>query len=240
MGPVRHTHRGEGPAAGGGFSPYGRSGWVVQRSGRWWNAGPRRAGPRVPGAAGLMGAVGVVLTVAAVLSGCGGPRSASGRASSSGGRSIPTAVAAARDAAVVQAWTAAVQTVYRYDREPWPAIRRSLIAGTPPLQLFPDLGRYFTGAALSAAEQSVVGIKLQELTGAKVDRIGSPTVVSMHGSTATVAGCIYDSGSLTGNGKPGPESLDGGAGYGRGTWVLQRIGSDWRISLGQAKSVASC
>lgn len=187
-----------------------------------------------------MGAVGVVLMVAAVVSGCGGSKSASDRPSSSGGRSSSTAVATASDAAVVQAWTAAVQTVYRYDREPWPAIRRSLIAGTPPLQLFPDLGRYFTGAALSAAEQSVVGIKLQELTGAKVDRIGSPTVVSMHGNTATVSGCIYDSGTFTGDGKPGPESLDGGAGYGKGTWVLQKIGSEWKVARGQAKGVVSC
>ncbi|MDA8280379.1 MAG: hypothetical protein M0Z63_08185 [Actinomycetota bacterium] len=187
-----------------------------------------------------MGAVGVVLMVAAVVSGCGGSKSASDRPSSSGGRSSPTAVATASDAAVVQAWTAAEQTVYRYDREPWPAIRRSLIAGTPPLQLFPDLGRYFTGAALSGVVQSVVGIKLQELTGAKVDRLGSPTVVSMHGNTATVASCGYDSGTTTATGKPGPATLDGGAGYGKGQWTLRRLGAQWKIASFSTTSVSSC
>ena len=143
-------------------------------------------------------------------------------------------------AAVIQAWRAAEQTVYRYDREPWPKIRAKLIAGTPPLQLFPDLARYFTGPALSAVVQSVVGIKMDELTGAKVDRLGDPTVTSLHRTSATVSSCGYDSGTTTADGQPGPATLDGGAGYGQGTWSMSLTENNWKIALGEAKSVRKC
>lgn len=143
-------------------------------------------------------------------------------------------------AAVIQAWRAAEQTVYRYDREPWPKIRAKLIAGTPPLQLFPDLARYFTGPALSAVVQSVVGIKMDELTGAKVDRLGDPTVTSLHRTSATVSSCIFDSGTTTASGTPGPTTLDGGSGYGQGHWLMAQVNNEWRIQAGQANQVASC
>lgn len=143
-------------------------------------------------------------------------------------------------AAVIQAWRAAEQTVYRYDREPWPKIRAKLIAGTPPLQLFPDLARYFTGPALSAVVQSVVGIKMDELTGAKVDRLGDPTVTSLHHARAIVSGCVYDSGTTTADGQPGPATLDGGAGYGEGTWAMSLTAGNWKIASGEAKSVDKC
>ena len=241
MGPVRHTRRGEVRVVGSGDGgPDGPSGGTAQRTDRRPSAAACGSGLRASGKAGLKAAAGVVLAVAAVVSACGGPRRTLGAAPVSGGRSSPAAVAGTSDAAVVQAWITAVQTVYRYDREPWPAIRRSLIAGTPPLQLFPDLGRYFTGAALSGVVQSVVGIKLQELNGAKIDRLGSPTVVSMRGSTATVADCGYDSGTTTATGKPGPATLDGGAGYGKGKWTLRRLGAQWKIASGQITVVSSC
>lgn len=189
----------------------------------------------------------LVTLVALTLGACSSGRApgsktarAEHRSSSVQGTSHLSAKEADTPAAVIQAWRAAEQTVYRYDREPWRKIRAELIADTPPLAVFPDLGRYFTGPALSAVVQSVVGIKMDELTGAKVDRLGDPVVTALHGRTATVSSCGYDSGTTTADGQPGPATLDGGAGYGQGTWTMSLTEHTWKIVSGEAVSVRKC
>jgi hypothetical protein len=147
---------------------------------------------------------------------------------------------AAEKRQILQAWRTAEQTVYRYDREAWPAIRQRLVAGTPIAEVFPDLPRYFTGPALVAVETSVADIKLDRLNGAKVDRLGNPMVVSLHGSTAVVESCGYDSGTTTSTGQPGPAVLDGGAGYGRGKWLLDRTEGGWKIAGFSTQEVSTC
>jgi hypothetical protein len=147
---------------------------------------------------------------------------------------------AAEKRQILQAWRTAEQTVYRYDREPWPTIRQRLVAGTPIAEVFPALPRYFTGPALAAVETSVADIKLDRLNGAKVDRLGTPTVVSLHGSTAVVESCGYDSGTTTSTGQPGPAVLDGGAGYGRGKWLMDRTRGAWKIAGGTSRAVSKC
>lgn len=186
----------------------------------------------------LLVAVGT-LTLGACSSGPA-PGSKTARAERRSGSAHLSATEADTPAAVIQAWRAAEQTVYRYDREPWPKIRAKLIAGTPPLAVFPDLGRYFTGPALSAVVQSVVGIKMDELTGAKVDRLGDPVVTALHRTTATVSSCVFDSGTTTRTGEPGPATLDGGSGYGRGNWLMVEVRDQWKIDAGQASQVLSC
>ncbi|MCK4176017.1 hypothetical protein [Aciditerrimonas ferrireducens] len=147
---------------------------------------------------------------------------------------------AAEKRQILQAWRTAEQTVYRYDREPWPTIRQRLVAGTPIAEVFPALPRYFTGPVLDTVETAVAEIKLDRLNGAKIDRLGHPTVVSLDGNSAVVESCIYDSGTTTSNGSPGPSALDGGAGYGIGKWTLRRIDNSWKIYSGITKKVSRC
>jgi hypothetical protein len=209
---------------------------------RWWRepscpaaarTGPadrvrRRRGRAVHGGAARSLPVGALLIAGALLAGaCGG----------GGGAGAWRRTATAQ---VLAAWTAGEQTVYRYDREPWPAIRQRLLAGTPIEEVFPALPRYFTNPVLEEVETSVADIKLDRLNGAKVDRLGHPRVVLLKKSIAVVESCGYDSGTTTSTGQPGPAALDGGPGYGLGKWVMVKTSSGWKIKAGEARPVNKC
>lgn len=194
-------------------------------------------------------AVGCVLGVAAMgLAGCG-----SGSASpTSTVRPSPTtsparptttttsAPATGDQAAVIDAWQSAQQTLYGYLQAPWQQDRANLVAGQTAATLWPNLANYFVGPALKSEQTFLVGVKMGQLNGPTSFDLGTPKVVALTPTTATVAGCIFDTGTTTATGKPGPPTLDGGAGGGQGSWMLQLIGGSWKVASFKTSSVAKC
>jgi hypothetical protein len=146
----------------------------------------------------------------------------------------------ATQTAVLDAWESAQQTLYGYLQGPWEQDRADLVAGETSTDLWPKLADYFTGTALQSEDEFLVGVKQGQLNGPTTYNLGHPVVSSLTGTAAVVTGCIYDSGTTTSAGKPGPATLDGGAGGGSGTWDLELADGSWKITAFKTTSVSKC
>jgi hypothetical protein len=193
----------------------------------------------------------VVVGVAAMgLAGCGsGSSSPTPTSHSSTTTSMPgvatttTAITSgtATGIAVVNAWESAQQTLYAYLQAPWQQDRANLVAGETASTLWPNLANYFANPALHSEQTFLVGVKMGQLNGPSSFNLGSPKVSALTTTTATVTGCIYDSGTTTAAGKPGPANLDGGgAGGYDGTWNLDLVSGSWKIASFKTSSVPKC
>ena len=127
--------------------------------------------------------------------------------------------AIASQTAVLNAWESAQQTLYGYLQAPWQQDRANLVAGQTAATLWPNLANYFVDPALKSEQTFLVGVKMGQLNGPTSFNLGTPKVSTLTPTTATVTGCIYDSGTTTATGKPGPASRWTAelAGY-SGTW----------------------
>ena len=144
-------------------------------------------------------------------------------------------------AAVLSAWQSAQQTLYGYLQAPWQQDRANLVAGQTAATLWPNLASYFVDPALKSEQTFLVGVKMGQLNGPTSFDLGTPKVVALTPTTATVAGCIYDSGTTTASGQPGPSNLDGGgAGGYKGTWNLVLVSGSWKIASFKTSSVSKC
>ncbi len=145
--------------------------------------------------------------------------------------------------AVLNAWESAEQTLYSYLQGTWQQDRADLVAGETSADLWPKLADYFTSPVLQSENTFLVGVKMGQLNGPTSYDLGHPVVSSLAATTATVTGCIYDTGTTTASGQPGPLSLDGfdaAEPYARGTWELQLTGGSWKVSNIQTTSVLKC
>ena len=79
-----------------------------------------------------------------------------------------------------------------------------------------------------------------QLNGPTTYNLGHPTVSAVTPTSATVTACIYDTGTTTASGQPGPPTLGGGAGYASGTWQLQLIDGSWKVTNFHTMTVAKC
>lgn len=143
-------------------------------------------------------------------------------------------------AAVLNAWQSAQQTLYGYLQAPWQQDRANLVAGQTAATLWPNLANYFIDPALKSEQTFLVGVKMGQLNGPTSFNLGTPKVTALTPSTATVTGCIYDTGTTTAAGKSGPTSLGGGAGSYSGTWTLRLIGGSWKTTSYRTSSVPKC
>jgi hypothetical protein len=119
--------------------------------------------------------------------------------------------------AVLSSWESAQQTLYGYLQAPWQQDRANLVAGESAATLWPNLASYFLDPALASEQTFLVGVKMGQLNGPTSFDLGTPKVSALTPTTATVVGCIYDTGTTTAAGGPGPATLDGGAGSGQGS-----------------------
>lgn len=194
--------------------------------------------------------LGCLAGVAAIgLAGCGsGSSSPSPTTHPSTTTSLPdttTSTAAATSGtgtgtAVLNAWESAQQTLYGYLQAPWQQDRANLVAGQTAATLWPNLANYFVDPALKSEQTFLVGVKMGQLNGPTSFDLGTPKVSALAGSMATVTGCVYDSGTTTSTGKPGPTSLGGGAGSYSGTWTVQLTGGSWKIASYRTATVSKC
>jgi hypothetical protein len=193
----------------------------------------------------------VVVGVAAIgLAGCGsGSSSPTATTHPSTTTSMPgvattttaTTSGTGTGTAVVNAWESAQQTLYAYLQAPWQQDRADLVAGETAATLWPNLANYFANPALHSEQTFLVGVKMGQLNGPSSFNLGSPKVSALMATTATVTGCIYDSGTTTAAGKPGPANLDGGgAGGYDGTWNLDLVSGSWKIASFKTSSVPKC
>lgn len=149
--------------------------------------------------------------------------------------------ASATQTAVLNAWESAEQTLYNYLRGSWQQDRADLVGGETSADLWPKLADYFTNPALQSEDEFLVGVKMAELNGPTTYNLGHPMVTVTTPTSATVTGCIYDTGTTTVSGKPGPATLDGGgAGGYSGTWNLQLVNGSWKIASFKTSSVPKC
>jgi hypothetical protein len=143
--------------------------------------------------------------------------------------------------AVLSSWESAQQTLYSYLQAPWQQDRSNLVAGESAATLWPNLASYFAGPALTSEQTFLVGVKMGQLNGPTSFDLGTPKVSALTPTTATVVGCIYDTGTTTATGQPGPSSLDGGgAGGYQGTWNLVLASGSWNIASFKTSSVSKC
>lgn len=187
------------------------------------------------------------MAIAVVVSGCSsGPTthpstsSSVTRTTGSSATTTTSTLAGSTQTAVLNAWESAEQTLYGYLQGTWQQDRADLVAGETSADLWPKLADYFVDPALQSESTFLVGVKTGQLNGPTTYDLGHPTVSSLTAATATVTGCIYDSGTTTANGQPGPATLDGGAGGGQGTWDLQLVSGSWKISNFKTTSVPKC
>jgi hypothetical protein len=143
-------------------------------------------------------------------------------------------------AAVLNAWESAQQTLYSYMDQPWPQARDDLVAGETTADLWPELADYFNDPALQSEGVFLIGVKMGQLNGPSTYNLGHPVVTSVTATTATVTGCIYDTGTTTATGAPGPTTLDGGVGSSNGWWDLELLNGSWRITTFEETSVSRC
>jgi hypothetical protein len=146
----------------------------------------------------------------------------------------------ATQTAVLNAWESAQQTLYGYMDQPWPQARADLVAGETTADLWPELADYFSNPALQSEGVFLIGVKTSQLNGPATYNLGHPVVTSVTATTATVTGCIYDTGTTTASGAPGPATLDGGVGGGSGWWDLELVNGSWRITTFKETSVSQC
>jgi len=143
-------------------------------------------------------------------------------------------------AAVLSSWESAQQTLYGYLQAPWQQDRANLVAGESAATLWPNLANYFADPALKSEQTFLVGVKMGQLNGPTSFDLGTPRVSELTSTTATVTGCIYDTGTTTVTGQSGPTSLGGGAGSYSGTWNVQLIGGSWKIASYRTVTVSKC
>jgi hypothetical protein len=149
--------------------------------------------------------------------------------------------ASATQTAVLNAWESAEQTLYGYLQGPWQQDRSDLVGGETSADLWPKLAVYFANPALQSEDEFLVGVKMGQLNGPTTYNLGQPTVSAVSPTSATVKGCIYDTGTTTASGKPGPATLDGGgAGGYNGTWNLELLNGSWKIVSFKTSSVPKC
>jgi hypothetical protein len=141
---------------------------------------------------------------------------------------------------VLNAWESAEQTLYGYLQKPWQQDRADLVAGETSADLWPKLSDYFTNPALQSEDEFLIGVKMGQLNGPTTYNLGHPAVSSLSATTAVVTGCIYDTGTTTAAGQPGPATLDGEAGGGSGSWNLQLFDGSWKITTFKTTSVSQC
>lgn len=192
-------------------------------------------------------ALAVAVAAAGCSSGSSAPRthpnvpgSTSTTAAPTGTSTTTSAPLNAARTAVLDEWESAQQTLYGYLQGTWQQDRADLVAGETSTDLWPKLANYFTGTALQSEDEFLVGVKQGELNGPTTYNLGHPQVSSLTTSSAVVTGCIYDSGTTTAAGKPGPATLDGGAGGGSGTWDLELADGSWKITAFKTTSVSKC
>ena len=159
--------------------------------------------------------------------------------SSTANPKLPAGTASTQQA-VLNAWLAADQTLYAYMDEPPAPLRADLVAGQTTADLFPKLADYYVNPALQSEGIFLIKLKTQLLNGPTSYNLGNPTVTAQTATTATVAFCTSDSGTTTATGKPGPLTLDGGAGGARGTSNLELVAGSWKVASGQTTGVAKC
>lgn len=146
----------------------------------------------------------------------------------------------ATQAAVLNAWESAQQTLYGYMQQPWPQIRADLVAGETSADLWPELADYFSDPALQSEGVFLIGVKTSQLNGPAKYNLGHPVVAAVTATTATVTGCISDTGTTTASGAPGPPTLGGLVGGARGWWDLEVLDGSWRITTFETTSVPKC
>jgi len=151
-----------------------------------------------------------------------------------------TAGSGSDQAAVLNAWRSGEQTLYGYLQSPWQQDRANLVAGETAATLWPNLAAYFADPALKSEQTFLVGVKMAQLNGPTSFDLGTPKVSALTSTTATVTGCIYDTGTTTAAGTPGPTSLGGGAGSYSGDWTLRLTDGSWRIASYQTATVPKC
>ena len=144
--------------------------------------------------------------------------------------------------AVLSSWESAQQTLYGYLQAPWQQDRANLVAGESAATLWPNLANYFADPALKSEQTFLVGVKMGQLNGPTSFDLGTPKVSALTSTTATVTGCIYDTGTTTAAGQPGPSNLDGGgAGGYQGTWNLVTcIGAPGRSPRSRRPRLSKC
>ena len=143
--------------------------------------------------------------------------------------------------AVLSSWESAQQTLYGYLQAPWQQDRANLVAGESAATLWPNLANYFAEPALDSEQKLLVGVKMGQLNGPASFDLGTPRVSALTSTTSTVTGCIYDTGTTTATGQPGPSNLDGGgAGGYQGTWNLLLVSGSWHITSFKTSSVSRC
>lgn len=202
-----------------------------------------RSGGPAPGV--VLAALAALAALAVLAGACSGPagtrRSAPAASHEPVGASSTSTTLHAADAAVIDAWTAAENTLYGYLQQPWQQARAALTSGKTAGDLWPQLPDYFASPALGSEVDFLIQVKMAELNGPTSYDLGHPSVAHLAANSATVQGCIYDTGTTTVTGAPGPVTLDGGGrgGY-AGTWNLQRGKSGWRISSFKTTSVSKC
>jgi hypothetical protein len=146
----------------------------------------------------------------------------------------------AAQAAVLNAWESAQQTLYTYMDQPWPQARADLVAGETTADLWPELADYFSNPALQSEGVFLIGVKTSQLSGPATYNLGHPVVTSVAATTATVTGCIFDSGTTTTAGAAGPATLGGLVGGANGWWDLELLQGSWRITTFRTTSVSQC
>ena len=181
------------------------------------------------------------VAAAATMAGCSsGSPTHPGTSSSASTTTTSSGSVNAAQAAVLNAWESAEQTLYGYLQKPWQQDRAGLVAGETSADLWPKLSDYFTNPALQSEDEFLVGVKMGQLNGPTTYNLGHPAVSSLTATTAVVTGCTYDTGTTTAAGQPGPATLDGEAGGGSGSWNLQLFDGSWKITTFKTTSVSQC
>ena len=188
--------------------------------------------------------------IAVVMAGCSsGPATHAStstsvtRTTGSAGTTTTSSRASATQTAVLNAWESAEQTLYGYLQGSWQQDRADLVGGETSANLWPKLADYFTNPALQSEDELLVGVKMGQLNGPTRYNLGHPTVSTLAAATATVTGCIYDTGTTTASGQPGPLALDGfdaAQPYAQGHWDLQLTNGSWKVVNIQTTSVSKC
>ncbi len=142
--------------------------------------------------------------------------------------------------AVLSSWESAQQTLYGYLQAPWQQDRANLVAGESAATLWPNLANYFADPALKSEQTFLVGVKMGQLNGPTSFDLGTPKVSALTPTTATVIGCLSDTGHYDSDGAPGPPTLGGGAGHASGTWHLELVGGTWKVATFQTTTVPKC
>jgi hypothetical protein len=148
--------------------------------------------------------------------------------------------ASATQTAVLNAWESAEQTLYAYLQGSWQQDRADLVGGETSANLWPKLADFFINPALQSEDEFLVGVKMGQLNGPTTYNLGHPSVTAVTPTSATVTACIYDTGTTTASGQPGPPTLGGGAGYASGTWQLQLMNGSWKVTNFHTTTVAKC